>query len=112
MDDASIDAAVRAAFAAKDGEALHALSKAHRSLAECGHEAPWLHRIGDVARVPRGSVRLLRCAACQGRLYLRRQAMRAAAAPGLSIDLSLDEQLAYVAQVTKERGAAPRGRAP
>lgn len=106
MDHASIDAAVRAAFAAQDGEALYALSKAHAALAECSHEAPWLHRIGDVARASRGSVRVLRCAACQGRLYLRRQAQCASAAPGLSIDLTLDEQLAHVAGATKDPGAA------
>ncbi len=102
MDDATIDAAVRAAFVTGNGDALHALSQKHTSLRECSHETPWLHRIGDVAR-SRGSVRVLRCTACQGRLYLRRQRGAAAPAPGLSIDDTLDEQLAWVERRLAER---------
>ena len=95
MDEAQIDAAVRAAFAAGDGAALDDLSRRHPSLQACAHESPWLHRVGDVA-LARGSVRLLRCAACGGRLYLRRQRTRAAAAPGLPLAATLDDQIRHV----------------
>ncbi len=95
MDDATLDAAIRAAFKANDGEALYALSKAHNATKECSHENPWLHRVGDVARA-RGSVRVLRCITCGGKLMLRAQRGKAAVAPGLSIDLTLDEQRRHV----------------
>lgn len=101
---ASIDDAVRAAFTAGDGDALRALAAAHASLKECAHFAPWLHRVGDVACTPRGSVRLLRCVACDGRLYLRAQRTKAATAPGLALDLSLDAQRAYVASASRSSG--------
>ncbi|MFO0610905.1 MAG: hypothetical protein U0324_47520 [Polyangiales bacterium] len=91
MDEAALDAAIRAAFQAGDGEALHALSRAHPETRECAHEHPWLHRVGDVDRA-RGSVRVLRCAACGGKLMLRPQRGKGSAAPGLPIDMSLEEQ--------------------
>jgi hypothetical protein len=92
---AALDTAVRAAFKAGDGDALVALSREHKALEACAHESPWLHRIGDLDAA-RGSVRVLRCVACEGRLYLRRQRGRGAKVPGLSIDLTLDAQRAYV----------------
>lgn len=103
VDDLALDAAVRAAFAARDGDALHALSMKHPSLRECAHESPWLHRVGDVDRA-KGSVRVLRCAACGGRLYLRRQRTRGAATPGLSIDATLEDQMRHVERSRAERG--------
>lgn len=111
MDDASFDAAVRAAFAARNGAALEALAKAQESLTECAHEHPSLHRIHDVSLGSRGSVRVLRCTACQGRLYLRLQTMAACRLMGLSINLTLDQQLAFVERTereSKEPGAAPK----
>jgi hypothetical protein len=102
MDDPQTDTAVRAAFTAGDGDALDALSR-HPSLRECAHAPPWLHRIGDVA-LARGSVRLLRCAACGGRLYLRRQRTRAAPAPGLALDATLADQMRHVERALQEPG--------
>ncbi len=98
MEPSSLDAAVRAAFTAGDGDALAALAKAHASLRSCDHEFPWLHRIGDVGRTGRGSARLLRCTSCEGRLYVMVQRGAAATAPGVPLDLSLDAQRAWIEQ--------------
>jgi hypothetical protein len=93
MDELELQTAIRAAIAIADGNALHALAKAHPSLAPCTlHAYPWVHRIMDIQRPGRGSVRVLRCTPCGGKLALVRQPGRAALEMGVPLELPLAGQ--------------------
>lgn len=115
MDRETLDAAVRAAFVAGDGDALAALLRAHRELKQsCSHEYPWVHRIGDVPRT-KGSVRLIRCTTCDGRFYAVLQRQSGCPTPGVPLGATLDEQRARAEQAAKDQaerleriGQAPR----